>query len=139
MEAKGVYRDAVRSSHSHFVKAMGLRWLSLMWLVPIPWAQRVWALPFLTVLVPSARYHAEQGRRHKTLTDWARQMLCLLRRWLPDRTYATLRLLAACQRWSIVAVVRLCLDAALYAPLPPRTLGQTGRPRLKGARLPSLR
>jgi len=44
MEAKGVYRDAVRSSHSHFVKAMGLRWLSLMWLVPIPWAGRVWAL-----------------------------------------------------------------------------------------------
>ena len=39
--AKGVYRDAVRSSHSHFVKAMGLRWLSLMWLIRIPWAQRV--------------------------------------------------------------------------------------------------
>lgn len=74
-------------------------------------------------------------------------MLCLLRRWLPDRdlvvvadrTYATLRLLAACQRRSIVAIVRLRLDAALYAPPPPRTPGQTGRPRLKGARLPSLR
>ena len=147
IEAKGVYRDAVRSSHSHFVKAMGLRWLSLMWLVPIPWAGRVWALPFLTVLAPSARYHAERGRRHKTLTDWARQMLCVLRRWLPDRelvvvgdqAYATLRLLAACQRWALVAVVRLRLDAALYAPPPPRTPGQTGRPRLKGARLPSLR
>ena len=100
IEAKGVYRDAVRSSHSHFVKAMGLHWLSLMWLVRIPWAGRVWALPFLTVLAPSARYHAEQGRRHKTLTNWARQMLCLLRRWLPDRTYATLRLLAACHAGS---------------------------------------
>ena len=81
MEAKGVYRDAVRSSHSHFVKAMGLRWLSWtlykvqlsqMWLVKIPWAGRVWALLFLTVLAPSSRYHAEQGRRHKTLTDWTR-------------------------------------------------------------------
>ena len=81
--AKGVYRDAVRSSHSHFVKAMGLRWLSLMWLVRIPWAGRVWALPFLTVLAPSARYHAERGRRHKTLTDWARPMLWVLRRWRP--------------------------------------------------------
>src|SRR5260221_4173257 len=30
--AKGIYRDAVRSSKSHFVKATGLRWMSLMWL-----------------------------------------------------------------------------------------------------------
>ncbi len=36
--AKGIYRDPVRSSHGHFVKASGLRWLSLMLLVPIPWA-----------------------------------------------------------------------------------------------------
>jgi len=46
--AKGIYRDPVRSSDSHLVKASGLRWLSLMLLVPIPWAQR--GLPFLTVL-----------------------------------------------------------------------------------------
>ena len=143
--AKGVYRDAVRSSQSHFVKAMGLRRISLMWLVRIPWAGRVWALPFLTVLAPSVRHHAEQGRRHKTLTRWARRMLACLRRWLPDRelvvvadqAYAALHLLAACQRWALTAVVRLRLDAALYAPPPPRTPGQKGRPRLKGARLPS--
>src|SRR5919107_1268896 len=48
ISAKGIYRDPVRSSHGHFVKASGLRWLSLMLLVPIPWAGRVWALPFLT-------------------------------------------------------------------------------------------
>ena len=57
IRAKGIYRDPVRSSHSHLVKASGLRWLSLMLLVPIPWAGRVWALPFLTVLAPSERYH----------------------------------------------------------------------------------
>src|SRR5919107_1065368 len=28
--AKGIYRDPVRSSHGHFVKASGLRWRSLM-------------------------------------------------------------------------------------------------------------
>ena len=72
--AKGIYRDPVRSSKSHFVKASGLRWLSLMLLAPIPWAGRVWALPFLTVLAPSERYCRERGRRHKKLTDWARQM-----------------------------------------------------------------
>src|SRR5512147_296868 len=48
--ARGIYRDPVRSSHGHFVKASGLRWLSLMLLAPIPWAGRVWALPFLTLL-----------------------------------------------------------------------------------------
>ena len=62
IKAKGIYRDPVRSSHSHMVKASGLRWLSLMLLAPIPWAQHVWALPFLTVLAPSERYY-EDGPR----------------------------------------------------------------------------
>jgi hypothetical protein len=61
IQAKGIYRDPVRSSHSHMVKASGLRWLSLMLLVSIPWAKRVWALPFFTVLAPSERYHQERG------------------------------------------------------------------------------
>src|SRR5215216_2291664 len=55
IKANGIYRDPVRSSHSHFVKASGLRWLCLMLLVEIPWAGRVWALPFLTALCPSER------------------------------------------------------------------------------------
>ncbi len=62
IKAKGIYRDPVRSGHSHFVKASGLRWLSLMLLVPIPWARRVWALPFLTVLVPSECYLPSSNR-----------------------------------------------------------------------------
>jgi hypothetical protein len=44
--AKGIDRDPVRSSDSHFVKASGPLWMSLMVLAPIPWAGRVWALPF---------------------------------------------------------------------------------------------
>ena len=83
--AKGIYRDPVRSSHGHFVKASGLRWLSLMLLAPIPWAGRVWALPFLTALAPSERYNAEHGRSHKKLTDWGRQVVLQARRWLPGR------------------------------------------------------
>ena len=34
--AKGIYRDPVRSSHSHFVKVSGLRWLSILLLTEIP-------------------------------------------------------------------------------------------------------
>ncbi len=146
--AKGVYRDAVRSSHSHFVKATGLRWVSLMLLAPIPWARRVWALPFLTALAPSERYDAERGRRHKALTDWAWQLLLVVRRWWPDRTivavadsgYASIRLLARCRALPqpITVITRLRLDAALYEPAPPRVPGQIGRPRQKGERLPTL-
>jgi hypothetical protein len=146
--AKGIYRDPVRSSHGHFVKASGLRWLCLMLLVPIPWAGRVWALPFLTVLAPSERYDQARGRRHKTLADWARQGLGLIRRWWPDRgiialadnTYAALDLLAACQHHPqpITVITRLRLDAGLYEPAPPRAPRQVGRPRLKGKRLPTL-
>jgi hypothetical protein len=58
--AKGVYRDPVRSTHERFVKASGLRWVCLMLLVPVPWAGRVWALPFLSVLAPSERYSTER-------------------------------------------------------------------------------
>ena len=65
IKSLGIYRDAVRSSRSHLVKASGLRWISLMWLGQIPWAGRYWALPFLTVLAPSERYHRQRGRRHK--------------------------------------------------------------------------
>jgi hypothetical protein len=146
--AKGIYRDPVRSSHSHFVKASGLRWVCLMLLVPIPWAARTWALPILTALAPSERYDQERGRRHKTLTDWARQLLLVARRWWPERalvavadsTYAALEFLAACRSWrgSATVVTRLRLDAALYDPAPPRRPGQTGRPRLKGVRQPTL-
>jgi hypothetical protein len=103
--AKGIYRDAARSSRGHFAKASGLRWVCLMLLVPIPWAARTWALPVLTALAPSERHDAERGRRHKTLTDWARQLLLVIRRWWPERaivavadsSYAALAFLAACR------------------------------------------
>jgi len=144
--AKGIYRDPVRSSRGHFVKASGLRWLSLMLLAPIPWTGRAWALPFLTALAPSERYCRERGRRHKKLTDWARQMALQARRWLPgrevvllgDSSFAALDLLAALARHGLVCVTRLRLDAALYEPAPPRRPGTVGRPRTKGARLPNL-
>jgi hypothetical protein len=55
--ATGISRDPVRSSPTHFVKASGWRWVSLMLLAPIPWTTRVWGLPFLTALSPAARYY----------------------------------------------------------------------------------
>ena len=148
IKAKGIYRDPVRSSHSHFVKASGLRWLSLMLLAPIPWSERVWALPFLTALTPSERYDQTRRYRHKKLTDWGRQMLLQVRRWLPtralvvvaDSSFAVLTLLKRMQDMvqPITMITRFRLDAALYEPAPARQPGQKGRPRLKGKRLPTL-
>jgi hypothetical protein len=146
IEAKGIYRDPVRSSKGHFVKASGLRWLGLMLLAEIPWAKRVWALPFLTALCPSERYHTQRGRRHKKLNDFARQMIFQLRRWLPgrqlvvvaDSSFAALDLLYAVRSCGVAMVTRLRLDASLYCPAPPRLPRQPGRPRKKGERLPKL-
>ncbi len=146
IKAKGIYRDPVRSSHSHFVKCSGLRWMCLMLLTTVPWADRIWALPFLTALAPSERYCKEHRKRHKKITDWARQMICLISRWLPDRkviivadsSYSALELLAAVKDKATL-ITRLRLDAALYAAVPQRKAGQVGRRRLKGERLPTLK
>lgn len=146
--ARGIYRDPVRSSDSHFVKASGLRWLSLMLLAPIPWAGRVWALPFLTALAPSERYWKERKRRPKLLTDWSRQLVLQAQRWLPTRTlvvvadgaFAALDLLARLvhRPQPVICITRLRLDARLFRPASPRKKGAKGRPRLVGTRLPSL-
>lgn len=146
IEARGIYRDPVRSSKSHLVKASGLRWLSLMALVTIPWARRVWALPFLTASAPSERYYEQRGREPKSLLDRAWQMILQLRRWLPlrrivlvgDSAYAALDFLHRCQTLPnpVTVITRLRLDAGLYEPAPPYP--GKGRPRVKGQRLPAL-
>lgn len=147
IKAKGIYRDPVRSSHGHFVKASGLRWLSLMLLAPIPWAGRIWALPFLTVLAPSERYYQGKTRKHKKLTEWALQVILQARRWLPERQlvvvadsgFAVIELLFRLRQLKnpVCMIVRFRMDAALYEPAPA-TPGARGRPRKKGKRLPTL-
>jgi hypothetical protein len=145
INARGIDRDPVRSSKGHFVKTSGLRWLSLMVIVPIPWAARRWALPFLTILAPSARWSEANGKPHKTLTTWARQAILQTKRWLPDRRlifvgdsgFAALDLLAAV-RCHVCVITRLRLDANLFKPARARKPGQRGRTPLKGRALPKL-
>ena len=118
-----------------------------MLLAPIPWAQRVWALPFLSVLAPSERYYKGKARQHKKLTQWAQQMILQARRWLPkrflvvvaDSSFAVLELLWQLRQLQnpVCMITRFRLDAALYEPATP-TPGAMGRPRKKGQRLPTL-
>lgn len=145
IKARGIYRDSVRSSDSHFVKCSGLRWMCVMVLTKVSWANRIWALPFLTALAPSERYYTDKARKPKKLTDWARQLLLQLKRWLPyrqvvavgDSGYAVIDLLKALEG-KVSLISRLRLDAALYEPAPPRSAKQVGRKRLKGKRLATL-
>lgn len=142
--ARGIYRDAVRSSASHFVKTSGLRWISIMLLTSISWADRVWALPILTVLAPSERFFEGCGRQPKSLLERALQALKQLKRWLPERDvvvvgdggYAAIDFLHGCQAMGVTFITRLRLDAALYDPAPPYS--GKGRPRKKGARQANL-
>src|ERR1700752_2082022 len=147
INAKGIYRDPVRSSRAHFVKVSGLRWLCCMLLTPIRWAHRVWALPLMTVLCPSEHFYEQQDRRAQTLVQRAWQIIHVVVRWLPgrlvvcvaDSSYAALELLHHVRTLRCASLItRLRLDAALYDPPPSREAGQIGRPRLKGARRPTL-
>jgi len=141
---RGIYRDPVRSSKSHVVKASGLRWVCLMLIVDIPWIGRAWALPFLTVLAPSERYDQQRGRKHRKVLDKAAAMIRLVRWWLPeydvvivgDGAYASNAFASYLHHFkrSITLVSRFYLDAALYGEPYVRA---KGRPRVKGDKLPN--
>ena len=142
--ARGIYRDPVRSSKGHFVKASGLRWLSAMLLVKVPWADRVMALPFLTLLAPSKRFYSDKTRAPKTLLDWARQAALQIHRWLPgryivlvgDSAFAAIEFLAAVRNY-VCVVTRLRLDANLF-DFPPQKRKGRGRRPIKGKPLKKL-
>ena len=142
--AKGCYRDAVRSTKKHVIRCFGLKWVSMMLLVPVPWSRRVWALPFLTALCWPAEKHGR--RRHKTSIDWVRQMMQQVRRWLPARQlvlvvdggFAAVSLALACIKSQVIMVSRLRWNAALYHRPGPQPPGKRGRKPLKGKRQRSL-
>jgi DDE superfamily endonuclease len=122
----------------------GLRWLSAMVLVEVPFSGRIWALPVLTALAPSKAWSERQGRRYRPVTAWARLVLLTLRRWLPGRAivavmdgeFAALELLDAL-RASMVVITRLRKDARLFDP-PSNYEDRPGRPARKGKRQPLL-
>jgi hypothetical protein len=81
----GRFYDASRRADTPKPTSRGLRWLSAMVLVEVPFAGRIWGLPVLTALTPSKAWSERQGQRHRTVTEWARMVLLILRRWLPNR------------------------------------------------------
>ena len=146
LSLRGHSRDPLASRTQRSVATSGVRGLVLTLVLGPPWTPRSWALPVLSVPAPTPEVSQRLGRRHKTGPQRARQMIGLLRRWLPaveltvigDQTYSVLELGGACTRRRVRLIAPLRRDAALDAPVPPRVPGPDGRPRVKGARLPQL-
>lgn len=149
IKAKGIFRDAARSSKKLTVYSSALRWVSLMLLTSLPWTQRIWALPFLTVLAPGKKTNRANGKRHKTSIDWIGQLIGTLRRWLPqhklvlvtDGALVAVKLGLRCAGYAnpVTYVSRLRLDAALYGPPEPQPASKRGRKPKKGQRRPALK
>jgi hypothetical protein len=143
---RGHYRDPLASSKARAIASSGVRWIVLTLVITPPWTERSWALPVLSVPAPTPEVSRRLGRRHKTVPQRARQMLRLVRRWLPtaeltiigDHTDRVQDLGAVCARRGVRLIAPLRRDAALSAPAPPRLPGTSGRPRVKGERLPQL-
>jgi hypothetical protein len=139
IKARGIYRDAVRSSKSFFVKCSGLRWMIMAFVPELPGSEgRCWALPFFTSLCPSERYYTKHTKRGhaKTLGDWARQMIWQLARWtaslkraiyvVGDGSYATYDLLHEASKVGVHMIVRMRMDSRIFdfpTPNPPSKRG----------------
>ena len=141
IKAKGLYRDAVRSSQSNVVISSGLKWESMALIMPLPWCKRPWALPFLTVLAPSKRANEVAGKRHKTSIDWTKQMVTVISRWLKrpwilvgDGAYACMDLAITCVARGVALISRLRLDAQLF-DFPVFEKKKLGRKPIKGQRI----
>lgn len=146
---KGWFRDPIRSTMNHVSKSLGIRWICLAILVPVPWSPRLWALPFMTIPALGPKTSTQlKKRRHRTIVDWAMIMIDKVRTWQPDReivltgdgSYAAVILVQRCQRLKrpVTLVSRLRLDACLHDLPAPRPKGKRGPKPKKGVRLPSL-
>jgi hypothetical protein len=142
---KACHRDPVRSTRSFTAYRWGHKWVVVALLVRFPFAIRPWALPLLVALYRPKEQNHERGRRHKTPPQLVRQMLLVLKRWHPERTfvcagdgnYATHELAVIATRYPqrLTLVSKFYPKANLMAPPPPYS--GTGRPRVKGEELPS--
>jgi hypothetical protein len=145
---KGWFRDPIRSTKKQVVKALGIRWICLAVLVPVPWSKRPWALPFMTVLALGEKTSAKLNKRHRTLVQWTEFMMDKVRRWQPDReialvgdgSYAAIVLVQRCQRLKkpVKLVSRLRLDARLFDFPAPQPKSKRGPKPKKGARQTKL-
>ncbi len=163
-----MHHDPLLSSARKPFASFGHVWVVLALWIPLPFGSgRGFALPVLFRLYVGAKRGGERQRtgqaqtrvgprlqaartahaerRQATKLDLLREMAALVAHWAEGRTvylvvdsaYAG-RTVLEDRPANVHVVSRLRLDAALYAPPPPRRPGQKGRPRRRGDRLPAL-
>ncbi|MBN2257503.1 MAG: transposase [Anaerolineaceae bacterium] len=148
IKCKGWFRDPIRSTKKRVVTALGLRWICLAMVVPVPWSQRPWALPFMTILGLGEKTSTKLNKRHRTIVQWAEFMIDKVQRWQPGReiilvgdgSYAAIVLVQRCQRLKkpVKLVSRLRLDARLFDFPGPQLKSKRGPKPKKGVRQPKL-
>src|SRR3954471_15360320 len=160
-----MHHDPLLSTARKPFFSFGHVWVVLALWVPLPMGQgRGFALPLLVRLYTGAKRggradapsrpttgqrrqvadaaHATRDRRTKL--ELLREMVGVVAGWAPERpcylavdsAYAG-RMLLEQRPPNVQVVSRLRPDAALWAPAPKRRPGQKGRPRRRGARLPT--
>jgi hypothetical protein len=140
--AASMHRDPLLSTATRVAFHWGHLWVVLG--ITVRLFGKTWCLPVLIRLYRSKKLCEQQRRLYRRLTDLAAELIALLAAWLPHRRLVVLGDGAYTNhsvihgRPSTVSFVgRGRLDAAIYAPAPPRRPGQMGRPRVRGAKLPS--
>jgi len=133
VDGAGWWRDAVRSTHTRVVYALGLNLVVICLRVDPPWGGEPISLPI------HMRLHRKGGPGPLEL---AKEMIRQIANWLPhcsfcltcDGFYAPL---AGCKLERTTLISRMRRDGALYDLAPKKRKGQRGRPRKKGHRLPT--
>ena len=141
IKAKATHRDPVGSSGSWLVKVTGIKWVVLSCLISFSCSSRSFALPFFCVPILPEDHEMYRKRRHRTGIDLICQMLCVIRKWLPnqpilligDGDYARVKLASACTKLNIALITRLRSDARLHDF--PGTYQGKGRYPKQGKRL----
>ena len=160
-----MHHDPLLSTARKPFFSFGHVWVVLALWVPLPMGRgRGFALPLLVRLYTGAKRGGRadapsrpttgQRRRVAEATHAARaprtklellqEMVELVAGWAPDQTFYLAvdsayagRTLLEHRPPNVQVVSRLRLDAALWAPAPKHRPGQKGRPRRRGARLPT--
>lgn len=154
IKSLNIQRDAVKSTKSRKVLVPGLLWLVCTIQIKLPGCDKVWALPFLSILLPPERPLSStknkkdlkmKKRKHKTLNDWACQVVKLIRRWageipkisiIADSAFATYNLVNTCIDHQINLTSRMRLDARTFE-FP--VTNEKGHKNLVGKRLPTFK
>lgn len=131
VDGAGWWRDAVRSTGSRTVVALGLNLLVITLRIRPPWGGEPLGLPIYATL------HRKKSTKLSDLSVLALQTVAA---WFPDQrirccadgAYAAPLMAQGTDRITVIS--RLRRDAALYE-LAPKPSGKRGRPRRKGARL----